>query len=79
MLFTPNGSQGRAGSSKAGFEPDRVARLNVADLVIDLDPSRWRCFWRVLVRQIRGLRREEMPEGCIDKFSASEPPFFLQR
>ena len=47
---------------------ERVSRLNAADLVIDLDYSRWRCAWRVLVRMLRGGRRAEMPEGCVDRF-----------
>ena len=50
------------------IEPDRAARLNAADLVIDLDYSRWRCAWRVLGRMLRGVRREEMPKGCVDRF-----------
>lgn len=51
------------------IDPERVARLNVADLVIDLDFSRWRCAWRVLRRMLRGIRRAEMPEGCVDRLS----------
>lgn len=50
------------------IEPERVARLNAADLVIDLDYSRWRCSGRVLMRMLRGVRRAEMPEGCVDRF-----------
>ncbi|HXC56564.1 MAG TPA: hypothetical protein VNU97_14795 [Rhizomicrobium sp.] len=49
------------------IEPDRAARLAAADLVIDLDYSRWRCAWRVLRRMLRGARRPELPEGCIDR------------
>lgn len=50
------------------IDPERVARLNAADLVIDLDYSRWRCTGRVLMRMLRGVRRAEMPEGCVDRF-----------
>ena len=50
------------------IEPDRVARLNAADLVIDLDYSRWLCTARVLRRMLRAKRRAEMPEGCVDRF-----------
>ncbi|HEY4943778.1 MAG TPA: hypothetical protein VII56_20285 [Rhizomicrobium sp.] len=50
------------------IEPRRVARLNAADLVIDLDYSRWRCAGRVLMRMLRGVRRAEMPDGCVDRF-----------
>lgn len=46
---------------------DRVARLNAADVVVDLDYSRWRCAGRVLLRMLRGHRRPEMPAGCIDR------------
>lgn len=51
------------------IDRDRVARLNAADLVVDLDFSRWVCTWRVAQRQWHGVRREEMPEGCIDGFA----------
>lgn len=47
---------------------ERVARLNTADLVIDLDYSRWLCAGRVLKRMLRRQRRAEMPEGCVDRF-----------
>jgi len=50
------------------IDPGRVARLNTADLVIDLDYSRWRCAGRVLLRMLRRVRRPEMPEGCVDRF-----------
>lgn len=50
------------------IDTERVSRLNDADLVIDLDYSRWRCAWRVLVRMLRRQRRAEMPEGCVDRF-----------
>jgi adenylate kinase family enzyme len=50
------------------IDPERVARLNAADLVIDLDFSRWRCTARVLGRMLRRVRRAEMPEGCVDRF-----------
>ena len=50
------------------IDPDRVERLVAADLVIDLDLPGWLCAARVLARMIRGVRREEMPEGCIDRF-----------
>jgi adenylate kinase family enzyme len=56
------------------IDKDRLARLNAADLVVDLDFSRWVCTWRIAQRQWRGVRREEMPEGCIDRF---EPKVFL--
>ncbi len=51
------------------IEADRVERLNLADIVIDLDYSRWLCTWRVFRRMVRGARRVEMPEGCCDQFS----------
>jgi adenylate kinase family enzyme len=47
----------------------RARRLALADLVIDLDISRWRCFARVLSRMLAHRHREEMPEGCVDRFS----------
>lgn len=47
---------------------ERVSRLNAADLVIDLDYSRWLCAWRVLKRMLRRQRRAEMPPGCVDRF-----------
>jgi adenylate kinase family enzyme len=50
------------------IDPERVARLNTADVVVDLDYSRWRCTWRVLKRMLKRIRREEMPEGCVDRF-----------
>jgi adenylate kinase family enzyme len=49
-------------------DPERVARLDAADLVIDLDLSRWRCSARVLARMLRRVRRDEMPAGCVDRF-----------
>ena len=51
------------------IDTERVQRLNLADVVVDLDFSRWRCGWRVLRRMFRGERRDEMPEGCLDQFS----------
>jgi adenylate kinase family enzyme len=51
------------------IDPERVTRLNVADLVVDLDYSRWLCTRRVLRRMFRRVRRDEMPEGCVDDFS----------
>ena len=53
------------------IEPARAARVAAADLVIDLDYSRWRCAWRVLLRMLRGYRRPEMPQGCVDRFQPS--------
>ncbi|MEI9997076.1 MAG: hypothetical protein WDM91_20945 [Rhizomicrobium sp.] len=50
------------------IDPERTARLDAADLVIDLDYSRWRCAWRMLQRMRRAARRDEMPEGCVDRF-----------
>jgi adenylate kinase family enzyme len=50
------------------IDPERAERLSVADLVIDLDFSRWRCTARVLGRMLRRVRRAEMPEGCVDRF-----------
>jgi adenylate kinase family enzyme len=50
------------------IDRDRVARLDTADLVIDLDLSRWRCTARVLARMLKRIRREEMPDGCVDRF-----------
>jgi adenylate kinase family enzyme len=50
-------------------EADRAERLSVADLVVDLDYPGWLCGWRVLQRQMRGVRRQEMPDGCVDGFS----------
>jgi adenylate kinase family enzyme len=51
------------------MEPDRARRLAAADLVIDLDVSRWLCLARVVKRMLARRRRTEMPEGCIDRFS----------
>ena len=51
------------------IDPERAARLEVADLVIDLDFSGRLCARRVLMRMLRGIRRAEMPEGCVDRFS----------
>jgi adenylate kinase family enzyme len=48
-------------------DAERADRLGVADLVIDLDFSRWRCTARVIGRQLRRVRRAEMPEGCVDR------------
>lgn len=50
-------------------EADRAARLSAADLVVDLDFSGWVCGWRVVRRQLRGVRRDEMPDGCVDGFN----------
>jgi len=36
--------------------------------VIDLDYSGPRCVLRVLRRMLRGVRRDEMPVGCVDRF-----------
>ena len=43
----------------------RTARLDTADLVIDLDFSAARVLRRMLVAE----RRPEMPPGCVDRFS----------
>lgn len=56
------------------IDKDRVARLNEADLVVDLDFSRCVCTWRIAMRQWHRVRRAEMPAGCIDRF---EPKVFL--
>ena len=48
-------------------DPERADRLSAADLVIDLDFSRWICTARVIGRQLRGVRRAEMPDGCVDR------------
>lgn len=50
------------------IDPERVQRLEAADLVIDLDFTGWRCTARVLGRMLRRVRRDEMPEGCVDRF-----------
>lgn len=50
------------------IDPQRVERLNAADLVVDLALPGWLCATRVLARMLRGVRRIEMPEGCVDKF-----------
>ena len=47
----------------------RTARLDRADLVIDLDFSAVRCAARVLRRMLVATRRPEMPPGCIDRFN----------
>lgn len=47
----------------------RTARLDIADLVIDLDFSAVRCAARVLHRMLVAERRPEMPPGCFDRFS----------
>jgi adenylate kinase family enzyme len=50
------------------MDPERVTRLDAADLVIDLDFTRWVCTARVLQRMLVRRRRAEMPEGCVDRF-----------
>jgi adenylate kinase family enzyme len=61
-------------------EPDRAARLSAADIVVDLDFSRWVCTWRVLKRMLRRGRRAEMPDGCDERFQPHALPlvFFKQ-
>jgi len=49
------------------IDPMRAERLSTADLVIDLDFSRWVCTARVIGRQLRRVKRPEMPEGCVDR------------
>ncbi len=46
-------------------------RVERADLIIYLDYSGPRCFWRGLKRilKYRGKARPELPEGCFDHFS----------
>ncbi|MBS0472617.1 MAG: hypothetical protein JSR60_16205 [Proteobacteria bacterium] len=61
------------------IDPARVQRLNAADLVIDLDFSRWRCTARVLRRMLAGARRAEMPEGCVDRFQPKVLWWMLRR
>jgi adenylate kinase family enzyme len=51
------------------IDTDRIDRLNAADVVIDLDYSRWLCAWRLLARMLHGAQREEMPQGCVDAYS----------
>lgn len=48
------------------IDPDRAHRLAIADMVIDLDCSRWRCTWRVFKRMLSDRKRAEMPDGCVD-------------
>jgi adenylate kinase family enzyme len=61
-------------------ELDRAARLNAADIVVDLDFSRWVCTGRVLKRMLRHGRREEMPEGCEERFRPHTLPLvFFKR
>jgi len=50
------------------IDPERAHRLSLADVVIDLDLSRWCCTWRVFKRMLSRKRRSEMPEGCVDRF-----------
>jgi adenylate kinase family enzyme len=50
------------------IDESKVNRLNTADLVLDLDYSRWWCLGNNLRRMIRRQRRPEVPEGCIDRF-----------
>ena len=61
-------------------EPARVARLNAADVVVDLDFSRWVCTRRVLKRMLRGGRRAEMPKGCDERIQPQALPLvsFIQ-
>lgn len=51
------------------IDVDRIERLTIADVVVDLDYASPLCAWRALQRMIRGVRRSEMPDGCVDKFS----------
>ena len=45
-------------------------RLPRADAVIFLDPPRWLCLWRVVVRSatLLGRTRPDMAEGCPERF-----------
>ena len=51
------------------MDVDRIARLNRADLIIDLSYSSLFCTLRTLRRMLRNSRRDEMPPGCVDRFS----------
>ena len=51
------------------IDAERADRLNAANIVVDLDYSRWRCAWHLLARMLRGEKREEMPDGCVDRYS----------
>ncbi len=44
--------------------------LQQADIVIYLDPSRWRLAWQALIRSVQGqfAIRPELPIGCKDDF-----------
>jgi len=61
------------------IDQDRASRLAAADLVIDLDLSRWLCLARVLRRALAHRHREEMPEGCVDRFSLRTLKWVLLR
>jgi len=50
------------------IDAGRTERLNLADLVIDLDFSAMRCAARVLKRMLVAEHRPEMPPGCVDRF-----------
>ncbi len=49
----------------------RASRLSAANLVIDLDYSRWRCAWHEFTRMLRRETRPEMPENCSDRFTTA--------
>lgn len=49
-------------------DPKRANRLDAADLVIDLDLPGWLCALRVLHRMLAAGKRDELPEGCVDRF-----------
>lgn len=51
------------------IDVDRIERLKIADVVVDLDYASALCTWRVFLRMLRGNRRSEMPAGCVDKFN----------
>lgn len=61
------------------IDPQRVVRLDRADLVIDLDFAASLCARRVLLRMLRGIRRPEMPEGCVDRFSLRTLQWVLRK
>ncbi len=48
-------------------------RFDLADKIIYLKFNRWTCFFRTLFRSIRnkGVQRDDMAEGCLDKPSFS--------
>lgn len=62
-----------------GFSQER--RLREADLIIFMNYPRWICLWQALVRSriYRGRTREDMGDGCIEKWTGNSFGGFFTR